>query len=104
LVDRVLPVRLQTPSAPSVLPLTPPFGERGGSLCSVWWLAASIHICIGQALGKPLRREALVCKHFLPSAIVFGFGVCRWDGSPGGAASGRAFLQYLLHFLSLYFL
>jgi hypothetical protein len=71
----VLPMGLQTPSAPSVLPLTPPVG----SLCSVRRLAASIQICICQALVEPLGRElyqALVSKHFLTSAIVFGFGVC----------------------------
>ena len=33
-----------------------------------------------------------------------GFGVCRWDESPGGAVSGLPFLQTLLHSLSLYFL
>ena len=38
---------------PSVLSLTPPLG----SLCSVRWLASSIHICIGQALAEPLRRQ-----------------------------------------------
>jgi hypothetical protein len=45
LFDYVLPIGLQTPSAPSVLPLTPPLG----SLCSVEWLTMSIYICIGQA-------------------------------------------------------
>ena len=90
-----LPMVLQTPSAPSVLHLTPPLG----SPCSVRWLAASIHICIGQALVEPLRRQlkkqyqVSVSKHFLASAIVSGFGVCRWDGSLGGAVSGCPFLQ-----------
>ena len=76
----VLPMGLQTPSVPSVLPLTPPLE----SLCSVQWLIASIHICIGQALADPLRRhpyQAPVRKHFVASAIVSGFGVCRWDGA-----------------------
>jgi hypothetical protein len=76
-----------TPSAPSVLPLTPPLG----SLCSVWWLVVSICIWFGQALAEPLRRQlyqALVSKRFLASAIVSGFGVCRWDGFPGEAVSG----------------
>jgi hypothetical protein len=41
---------LQTPSALSVLSLTPPLGF----LCSVRWLAASIYICVGQALAEPL--------------------------------------------------
>ena len=53
LVDNVvLPMALQTPSAPTVLPLTPLLG----SLCSVWWLALSITICIGQTLAEPRRR------------------------------------------------
>jgi hypothetical protein len=33
---------MQTPSAPSVFSLTPALG----TLCSVQWLAVSIHICI----------------------------------------------------------
>jgi hypothetical protein len=73
---------LQTPSALSVLPLTPPLG----SLCSVQWLAASIQICIAYALAEPLRVQicqALVSKHFLASAIESGFSGCIWDGSPG---------------------
>jgi hypothetical protein len=71
----VLPMGLQTPSAPSVLPLTSPLG----SPYSVRWLAASIHICIGKALEKPLGRQlyqAPVSKHFLASAIVSGFDGC----------------------------
>ena len=43
----VLPMELQTPSAPSVFPLTHPLM----TLSSVPWLAASIRICIGQAPG-----------------------------------------------------
>ena len=43
----------KAPSAPSVLPLTPPLG----SLCSVWWLAASICICIGQTLAEYLKGQ-----------------------------------------------
>jgi hypothetical protein len=52
LVDIVLPVGLQTPSAPSALSLTPLLV----TLCSVQWLAVSIHLCICQALAEPLRR------------------------------------------------
>jgi hypothetical protein len=92
----------KAPSAPSVLLLTPPLRF----LCSVQWLAVSIHICIGQDLAELLRRQlyqAPVSKHFLASAMVSGFGVCMWDGSPGGAVSGWPFLQSLLHSLSLYF-
>ena len=65
-------------------------------------LAVYIHICIGQELANPLRRQlyrAPVSKH-LASAIVSGFGVCMWDGSPGGAVSRCPFPQSLLHSLS----
>ena len=77
----------KAPSAPSVLPLTPPLG----SLCSVRWLAVSILICIGQDLAESLRiqlYQAPISKHFLSSAIVSVFGVCMWDGSSGGEISG----------------
>jgi hypothetical protein len=71
LVDiAVLPMGMQTPSAPSVLPLTPPLG----SPCSVRWLAVCIHICIGQALTEPLggqQYQAPVSKFFLVSASVW---------------------------------
>jgi hypothetical protein len=65
-----------------------------------------MHICIGQSLAKPLRRQLndpSVSKHFLASAIVYGFGVFMWDGSPGGVVSRWPFLQSLFHSLSLYF-
>jgi Ni/Fe-hydrogenase subunit HybB-like protein len=75
-------------------------------LCLVQCLAACIHICIGQDLAEPLRRQlyqALVSKHFLASAIVSGFGVCIWGGSPGGGVSGWPFLLSLFYSSSLYF-
>ena len=75
-------------------------------LCSVWCLAASIHIYIGQDLAELLRREldqGPVTNQFLASAPVSGVGVCMWDESPGGAASEWPFLQSLFHSLSLYF-
>jgi hypothetical protein len=81
----------KAPSAPSVLPLTLPLG----SLCSVLWLAVSLCICVGQDLAEPFRRQlyqAPVSKHFLASTIVSGFGVCMWDGAPGGTVSGWPFL------------
>jgi len=89
-------MELQTPSLLSVLSLTPP----PGSLCSDRFLGASILICIGKTLAKPLRRhpdQAPVSKHFLASAIVTEFGSCIWDGSLGGTVSGWPFLQSLLH-------
>ena len=86
---------LQSSSAPSVLCLVLPLE----SLCSVQWLAASIHLCICQALAEPLRRQlyqAPVSKYLLVSAIVSGFGICIWDEFLGGAVSGWPFLQSLL--------
>jgi hypothetical protein len=53
-------------------------------------------MCIGQDLAESLRRQlyqAPVTKHFLASEVVSGFGVCMWNGSPGGAISGWSFLQ-----------
>jgi hypothetical protein len=99
----VPPMGLQTPSAPSVLSLDLPLG----TLCSVQWLAESIHLCICQALIEPLRRqlyEAPVSKYLLASIIVSGFVDCIWDGSPGEEVSGWPFLQSLLHTLCLYLL
>jgi hypothetical protein len=104
LQDQGLPLPLmpdKTPSSPSVLHLTPPFG----SLCSVDSLAVSIHICISQDLAEPLRRQlyqAPVSKHFVASTIVSGFGFFLWDGSPDGADSWWPFLWSLLYSLSLY--
>ena len=73
LVDDIilLPMGLQTPSAPSVLPLTPPVGTPH----SVQWLAVNICLCICKALARPLRRQvhqAPFSKHFLISTIVLG--------------------------------
>jgi len=84
LVDVVLPMVLQIPSAPSVFSLTPPLG----SPCSVQWLAAAILICISRALAETLRRHpylAPVSKHFLASAIVTGVprATSRWQETRG---------------------
>jgi hypothetical protein len=82
---------LQTPSAPLVLSLAPPLG----ALCSVQWLAESIHLCICQALAEPLKRQlyqAPVIKHLLTFTIVSGFGDCIWDGSlVGQSLDGLSF-------------
>ena len=64
-------ILLQSPSPPSVLPLTPSLG----SPYSVGWLVVSIHLCIDQVLAEPLRGQlyqAAVSKSFLASAIVSG--------------------------------
>ena len=97
----VLPIGLQSPSAPSVLPPTLPLGSLG----SVCWLTVRICICIRQVLAETLRRQlyqAPVTKH-LVSAIVFGFGVCSWDGNLSEVVSVWPFYQPLLHFVSLHF-
>ena len=91
----------------SVLSLTHPFGN----LCSFQWLAVGIHLCICQTVAEPLKKklyQAPVSKHFVASTIVSWFGVCIWDGSPGGAVSGWPFLSlystlYLLIYSLEYF-
>jgi hypothetical protein len=65
-----------------------------GSSGTVQWLTMSIFICIDQMLVDPLREQSYqvsVSKHFLVSAIVFEFVLCRWDGSLGGEVSGQPF-------------
>jgi hypothetical protein len=86
-----LPIGLQCPSTPSVLPLTLPLRYPG----LIRWLAMHICICISHVLAEPLWEhlyQAHVSKHFLASGIVSGFGVCRWDGSLDGVVSGWPFL------------
>ena len=72
LVDTVVLVMgLQSPSAPSVLPLTLPLVSPG----SVQWFAGGFLICIGQDQAEPLRGELYytpASKHFLALPIVPG--------------------------------
>jgi hypothetical protein len=100
LVDTVvLPMVLQTSSAPSVLSLTPPLG----TLSSV----VSICLCICNVVAGPLRRQlyqAPFSKNFLASTIVSEFGDCMWDESPSGTVFEWSFLQTLLCTLSPYLL
>jgi hypothetical protein len=59
----VLPMGLQTPSAPSVLSLILPLETPH----TVQWLAARIELCICKDLAGPLRRQlyqAPFSKHF----------------------------------------
>ena len=96
----VPPMGLQTSSAPWVLCLAPSFG----TLCSIQWMAMSIHFCISQALAEPLRRQLYqgpVSLLLFASAIVSGFGACLWDRSPRWVVSGWSFLQSLLQTLHL---
>jgi len=102
LVGIVVLMGLQAHSAPSILSLTPPTG----TLFSVPWLAASIHLCICHALAVPLRRQryqAPVSVHFLASAILSRFGVCMYMGwIPRWDSSEWPFFQSLLQNLSPY--
>jgi hypothetical protein len=52
----VPPMGLQTPSAPWVLSLAPPLE----TLCSVQWMAVSLHYCICQVLAEPLRGQQIL--------------------------------------------
>jgi hypothetical protein len=83
---------LKTPSAPSVLSLTPPLRIPW----SVEWLATSICLWLCSALAEPLWRQlyqAPVSMHFLTSTIVSVFDDCIWDGTPGGAFSRWLFFN-----------
>jgi hypothetical protein len=85
LVHIVLPpMGLQTPSAPWVLSLALSLG----TLCSVQWMAVSIHFCICQALAEPLRRQLYqtsVSKPLLAihDSVLFWWlfmgWILRWD-------------------------
>jgi len=80
----VFPMQLQSPSAPSVLPLVLALGSLG----SAQRLKMSICIFLGWVLTGPIRREPYqtpVCKRILASAIVSGFGVYGWNRLEGGA-------------------
>jgi hypothetical protein len=84
LVPIVPPMGLQTPSAPWVLSLAPSLG----TLCSVQWMAVSIHFFISLVLADPHKRQlyqAPLSKLLLASTLVSGFGGCIWDGYPGEA-------------------
>ena len=98
-VDIVLPMGLQTPLAPSVLPLTPPLVLPHSVQC----LAVCIHICIGQALAEPLRGQLYQAPVSKP---LLGINNSDWVWylQVGEAVSGWPFLQSLLHILYSYFL
>jgi hypothetical protein len=107
LVDTVAAsIGLQTPSAPLATFPAPPSGRPPSPPpYLVQWLAASICLCIPQALAEPLRRQpyqASISKSFPASTIAPRFGDCWWDESTRGADSGWPFHQSLLHPLSPY--
>jgi hypothetical protein len=90
---------LQTSLAPFVIAQIPPLVYTCLAMCN--------RICVGRDLTESHRGhlyQSPVSKCFLASAIVSGFGVCRWKSSLGGAVSGWPFLQFLLHPLFLHLL
>jgi hypothetical protein len=92
---------LQNPSASYILSLAPPLG----TLCSVQWMAVSIHFYICHALAEPLRRQlyqAPVSKLLLAFKIVSGFGGCLWMDPQGRQSlDGLIPLVSTPHFVSV---
>jgi hypothetical protein len=87
----VLPTGLQTPSAPWVLSLA----LLLRTLCSVQWMAVSIHFCICQALADPLRRQLyqapvskLLLASIILSVLVVVYGM---DPQVGQSLEGHSF-------------
>ena len=97
------PMGLQTPSAPSVLSLTPPLGNPVLSPV-VGWEHLPVYVSDSDIASQETTITSSCQQYFFPSAIVSGFCVCIWDGSPSRAVSGWPFLQSLLHTPSPYFL
>jgi hypothetical protein len=86
---------LQIPSASWVFSLAPSLG----TLCSVQWMAVSIHFYICQALAEPLRLLS-ASSYWHPQqclVLVFVYGM----DALGSAFSGWSFLQSLLHTVSV---
>jgi hypothetical protein len=87
----VLPMGLQTSSAPPVPSLTPPLlSSMVGCEHPPLDLSGS-----GRASQETAIYQAHVSMHFLVSVIMSAFGDCIWDGSPGGAVFRWPFLQSL---------
>jgi hypothetical protein len=99
LVDIVLPMGLKPFSSFSPSPSSSI--EVSGISLIVGYEAESVLLLAEHIRGQ--LSQAPVSKHFLASAIVSEFGVCRCDGFLGGKVSGWPYLQSLLHFLFLYF-
>jgi hypothetical protein len=89
LVDIVVPpMRLQTPSAPSVLSLTPPLGTP----CSVQWLAASIQLYLSGS-SRASQETAMSRDSELK-------GIKCEDGFLLGLKASSSWLLLLREFLS----
>ena len=101
-VDVIL-MGLPTPSALSVLSLTPPFGDPVLSptvVCEHLSLYLSSSSRAFQEIAIPVSCQQALLG--IPKNL--GFVVCIWHASKGGAFSGWPFLKSLPHTLSLYFL
>ena len=91
----VPPMGLQTSSDPWVLSLASPLG----TLCSVQWMAKSIHLCICQALAESLGRQLYnspvsSCWHpqeCLGLVVVYGM-----DRQVGQFMDGHSFSLYFM--------
>ena len=88
-----LPMGLQFPSAPSILPLTLPYW----SPTSVQWLAVNICICLSQLLVEPLRGQpcqSSVYTHNIASVLCQDLVGCACIGwIPSLARHWVAFLS-----------
>ena len=73
-----------------------------GTLCSVQWMAVSIHFCICQVVEEPIRRQlfqAPVSKLLLASTIVSGLVVVYgMDPQVGQSLGGdQDYLHYIIN-------
>lgn len=66
----------------------------GSKHLDLHWSAAG-HISQGTTTLGSCQQEPLDHSNSM------GFGVCRHDGSPGGAIPGWLFLQFLFHFFPI---
>ena len=96
----VHPMGLQTPSAPSVLSLSPPLGAHSSS-----WLLVSASVFVRLCRAP---QEITISASFQQALLGIHHSVwvgdCIQDGSPDVSVSGSAFLQSLLYTLNLNFI
>jgi hypothetical protein len=75
-----------------------PFSNSSIGESNSWlWASTSVFVRFWQSLSG----DSHISKHFLEFTISSGFGVCIWDGFPGGAVSGWPSLQSLCPYFFL---
>ena len=82
---------LKIPSAPSILSLTPPFGDPMIS-SMIGWEHPPLYM---SGSGRAFQEIAISgsCQHALLGIHnIVAFGDCIWDRFPGGSVSGWTFL------------